>query len=80
MDECVNKFMELLQNCKYLSDEKVNIHRFLSMLSQSYENRIEFDESKNIYGEIKKVKHCYEKYKNKIQIIKAWKELKKKNI
>ena len=54
MYECVNKFMEILQNYKYLSDVKVNIHRFLSMLSQSYQNRIEFDESKNIYGEIKK--------------------------
>ena len=54
MDECVNKFMELLQNCKYLSDQKVKINRLLGMLSQSYENMIEFDEPKNIYGEIKK--------------------------
>ena len=42
MEEYANKFLELLRYVRYIKDEKVKIHCFLSGLPQSYKDGINF--------------------------------------
>jgi hypothetical protein len=65
MDDYARKFLELLRYVPYIKDEKVKIQCSLSVLPQSYINKIEFDEPKNLDHTIIKAKYCYEKSKNK---------------
>ena len=65
MEEYANKFLELLRYVQYIRDEKVKVQRFLSGLPQSYKDRIEFYEPRNIEEAIRKDKYCYEKSKGK---------------
>ena len=48
MDEYANKFLELLRYVRYIKDEKVKVQRFLSGLSQSYKDKIEFYEPRTL--------------------------------
>jgi hypothetical protein len=65
---------ELLRYVKYIINEKVKIQHFLGGLPQTYKDRIEFNAPKDIDDAIRKDKYCYEWYKNKQTISKAWKE------
>ena len=48
MEEYANKFLELLKYVRYIKDEKVKVHHFLSGLPQSYKDRIEFYEPRTL--------------------------------
>lgn len=54
MDECYNKFLELLSYPPYIKDEKVKINHFLRGLPQCYKDRIEFNEPKILHETINK--------------------------
>ena len=60
MKEYANKFLKLLRYLRYIKDEKVKIQRFLSGLPQSYKDKIEFYEPRNLEEVIEKDTYCYE--------------------
>jgi hypothetical protein len=66
MEDYANRFLELLRYVPYIRDEKVKMQCFLSGIPQSYQDRIEFDEPKNLEETIQKVKYCYEQAKHKL--------------
>jgi hypothetical protein len=74
IDEFINKFLEMIRYVPYIKDEKVNMQQFISGLPQSFWDRIEFDEPKTLEDTIRKVRYCYEKFKNKIEPHKHWKK------
>ena len=74
MEESTNKFLELLRYARYIKDEKVKIQQFLSGLPQSYQDRIEFYEPRNLEEVIRKAKYCYEQSKGNPDYHKAWKD------
>ena len=76
MKEYVNRFLELLRYVRYIKDEKVKIQRFLSGLPQSYKDRIEFYEPRNLEETIRKAKYCYEQSRGKPDYQKMWKDKK----
>ena len=76
MEEYAKKLLELLRYVRYIRDDKVKIHRFLSGLPQSYKDIIEFDEPITIEEVIWKAKYCYDQNKCKHDYYKAWKDKK----
>ena len=74
MEEYANKFLELLRYVRHIKDDKVKIQHFLSGLSQSYKDRIEFDEPRTLKEAIRKAKYCYDQNKSKHDLHKAWKD------
>ena len=76
-DEYANNFLELLRYVRYIRDEQVKVHQFLSGLPQSYKDRIEFYEPRTLKEAIRKAKSCYEKRKGKPDYHKTWKDKKK---
>ena len=66
--------MELLRYVKYIKYDKVKIQCFLSGLLQSYKNKIDFDEPRNLEEAIGKAKYWYDKKKPDSH--KAWKDKK----
>ena len=76
MEEYANKFLELLMYVRYIKDEKVKIHHFLSGFPQSYKDRIEFYELRTLEEALRKDKYLYEKIKSKTDYHKAWKDKK----
>ena len=76
MEEYANKFLELLMYVRYIKDEKVKIHHFLSGFPQSYKERIEFYEPRTLEEAIRKDKYCYEQRKVKTDYHKTWKDKK----
>jgi len=58
-------FLELLRYLPYLKEEKAKIQRFISRLSVSFKDRIEFDEPRSLEEAIKKLKHCYDRSKHR---------------
>jgi hypothetical protein len=48
IDEYINKFIELMRYVPYIKDEKVKMQRFISGLPQSYQDKIEFDETNTL--------------------------------
>ena len=79
MEEYVNRFLELLRYVRYIKDEKVKFHCFLSGLPQSYKDIIEFYEPRTIEEAIRKAKYCYEQSKGKPDYHKAWMDKKNTN-
>ena len=79
MEEHANKFLELLRYVRYIRDDKVKIHHFLSGFPQSYKDKIEFDEPRTLKEAIRKAKYCYDQNKGKPDYHKAWKDKKTKN-
>ena len=65
MEEYANKFLELLRYVRYIKDDKVKIHHFLSGLPQAYNDRIEFYEPRTLEEVIRKAKYCYDQNKGK---------------
>ena len=76
MEEYANKFLKLLRCVRYIKDEKVKIQCFLSGLPQSYKDRIEFYESRNLEEARRKANYFYEKNKGKPDYHKTWKDKK----
>ena len=76
MEEYADRFLELLRYVRYIEDEKVKVQHFLSGLSQSYKDRIEFYESRTLEEAIRKAKYCYEQRKEKHDYHKTWKHKK----
>ena len=74
MEEYANKFLELLRYVRYIKDEKLKIHHFLSGLPKSYKDMIEFYEPRTLEEAIRKAKYCYEQSKNKLDYQKTWKD------
>ena len=79
VDEYANKFLEMIKYFKYIIDDKVNIQHFLSGLSQSYKDIIEFDEPQTLDETIRKAKYCYDKNKSRLEFHQAWKDKKNEN-
>jgi hypothetical protein len=44
IDEYINKFLDMMRYVPYIKDEKVKMKRFISLLPQSYRDKIDFDE------------------------------------
>ena len=76
MEEYANKFLELLRHVRYIKDEKVKIQCFLSGLPQSYKDRIEFYEPRNLEEAIRKDSYFYEQSRGKPDYHKTWKDKK----
>ena len=79
MEDNTNKFLELLRYVRYIGDDKVKIHHFLSGLPQSYKDIIEFDEPRTLEDTIRKDTYCYDQNKGKPNYHKEWKEEKNEN-
>jgi hypothetical protein len=60
MAEYEKKFLGLLKYVRFIGDEKVKIHIFLSRLPAFYKENIKYDEPKNSTEAIRKVKYMYE--------------------
>jgi hypothetical protein len=60
MDECENRFFELLKYVDFIKDENVKIQRFISWLPSFYSDKIQYDNSKNLQEAITRSKHLYE--------------------
>jgi hypothetical protein len=56
----------------YIKDEKVKMQWSISGLPQSFQDKIEFDEPKNLKDTIRKVRYYYEKLKNKSEPHNDW--------
>ena len=63
MEEYANKFLELLRYFRYIKDDKVEIHHFLSGIPQEYKDKTEFDEPRTLEEAIRKDKYCYDQNK-----------------
>ena len=76
MKEYANKFLELLRYVRYIKYDKLKIQHLVSVLTQSYKDRIEFDEPRTLEEAIRKAKYLYDQNKNEPDFHKAWKDKK----
>jgi hypothetical protein len=53
------KFLGLLKYVKFIGDEKVKIHIFLSRLPTFFKEKIKYDEPKTLTEDIRKDKYLY---------------------
>eukprot|EP00253_Pinus_taeda_P022554 PITA_22554 len=67
-EEYTSRFLELLRYVPYLREEKAKVHRFISGFPVAYRYRIEFNEPRSLEVAIRKLKHCYEKSKQKFEL------------
>lgn len=65
-EEYTRIFLELLRYVPYLREEKTEVHRYISGFSVSYRDKIEFDEPRSLEEAIRKLKHCYEQSKRRV--------------
>ena len=79
MEEYANNLLELLGYVRYIKYEKVKIQCFLSGLPQSYKDRIEFYEPRNLEEAIRKAKYFYDQSKKKMDYQKTWKDKRSEN-
>jgi hypothetical protein len=77
IDEYERRFLELLKYVSFIKDETVNIQRYLSELSPSIGENIQYDDPKTVEEMIKREKCLYEQQKEKPTFQKDW-EIKKK--
>ena len=66
-DEYNSRFLELLRYVSFLKEEKAKIQRFISGFPTTYRDQIEFDEPRSLEECIRKLKHCCEQSKHKIE-------------
>jgi len=66
-DEYNSRFLELLRYMPCLKEEKANVQRFISGLPIAYRYWIEFNEPRSLEEAIRKLKHCFEKSKRKVE-------------
>ena len=77
MEDLSNKFLYMLRFMPYIKEEKVRVQRFLICLSQSYKDRIEFENPKTLHKFLIKERLCFEKYKQRND--QAWKDKEREN-
>ena len=80
MEEYANRFLELLRYVRYIKDEKVKIHRFLSGLPQSYKDRIEFYEPRTMEEAIRKISIDMRKEKGNLITIRHGKTIRMRSL
>ena len=71
-DEYTSRFLELLRYVPYLTEEKAKIERFISGLLVAFKDRIEFDETRSLEEDIRKLRHCYEQLRHKTETKPNW--------
>ena len=76
MDDLINKFLKLLRFVPYIKEDNVEIQQFLSCLPHSYKDIIEFNNPKSLNEVFRKDQMCYDQYKKRSEIPKAWKDKK----
>ena len=76
MVEYEKKFLGLLKHVKFIGDEKVKIHRFVSGLPTFYKEKIKYDEPRTLTEAIRKDKYLYEKGQGRESLQKSWKDKK----
>ena len=79
MEDLINKFLDLIWFFPYIKEGKVKVHCFLSCLSQSYKDRIKFDNLKTLDEVLRKDTLCFEQYKKRNDLSKLWKDKKQEN-
>jgi len=72
-DEYMTNVLELLRYVPYLKDENGKLHIFLSRLSLTFGDWIEYDELQLLEEIIGKSKHCYEQSMCKTRSQHGWK-------
>jgi hypothetical protein len=60
MAEYEKRFLGLLKYVRFIGDEKVKIHIFLSGFPTFYKEKIKYDEPKTLTEAIRKAKYLYE--------------------
>ena len=65
MEEFVTKLVNLQRYIPYFNDEKDKIYQFISCLSLSYKDKIEFGMPNTMYEAIRKSKLCYLLFKQR---------------
>jgi hypothetical protein len=60
MEKYEKKFFGLLKYVRFIGDEKVKIHIFLSGIPTFYKENIKYDEPKTLTKAIRKAKYMYE--------------------
>jgi hypothetical protein len=60
IDEYERSFLELLKYVPLIKDEAVKIHRYLSGLSPSVSDKIQYDDPKTMEETIRREKYLYE--------------------
>eukprot|EP00253_Pinus_taeda_P017012 PITA_17012 len=77
MDEFITRSTSLLRYVPYIRDEKEKVQRFVSSLPPYMRERIEFDNPKSMDEAIRKARICYQKSKQKGEIVgRKWNEKK----
>jgi hypothetical protein len=61
MEEYEKKFLGLLKYARFIGDEKVKIHIFLSGMQAFYKEKIKYNDPKTLTKAIRKAKYMYEK-------------------
>ena len=79
IEDLINKFLDLLWFMSYIKEEKLKVQRFLNCLSQSYKDRIEFDNPKTLDEVLRKARLCFEQYKQRNDLSKVWKGKEQEN-
>jgi hypothetical protein len=77
IDEYEQKFLELLKYVSFIKDEVVKIQRYLSGLSPSIRDKIQYDDPKTMKESIRREKLLYEKQGENPTFRKAWEDKKK---
>ena len=75
MKELCSKLLSLLRYVPYIINENLEIQRFLSCLSTSLKDMIEFDNSETLEEAMRKDDFCYEQSKKR-EILPNWKNKK----
>ena len=66
-EQFISRFLELLSYVPYLREEKAKVQRFISGLLVTYRDRIELNVPRSLEEAIRKLKHCYEQSKCKVE-------------
>lgn len=73
MDDFVVKFTNLLWYVMYIKEEKAKVQGFFNSLLALYKERIEFDNPNPMDEDVRKVRLCYQQFKNRSEGLKPWK-------
>ena len=79
MEDLINNFLYLMRFISYIKEEKVKVQRFLSFFPHAYKDRIEFDNPKTLDEVLRKLRLCFEQYKQWNDLSKTWKDKKQEN-
>jgi hypothetical protein len=76
IEEYEKKLLGLLKYVKFIGDEKVKIHIFLSGFPSFYKENIKYDKPRTLTEAIKKDKFLYEQGQGRESLQKSWKDKK----